>query len=136
MFNLLNLKQLVISSLISSESCQYHYSFIDRLKSLLYCHCHSQGALDERSDSSKVVDAHRNLLSVYDQLISTCTQLGLAALPCPVSESSLTIKASTLDEMHTRLSIETKETFERRERLREGSSIVTSILTQQHQPSR
>lgn len=90
----------------------------------------SETALEEGSDSGKIVEAHRNVLSLYEQMISSATQLGLAALPCPVSEATSKNGASSIDELQTRLSSETKETFERRERLREGTSIVTSILTQ------
>jgi hypothetical protein len=92
---------------------------------------YSESALEEHSDSSKIVEAHRLILSLYDQLISSATQLGIAALPCPVPPESTTSKGiPTIDDLHSRLSSETKETFERRERLREGTSIVTSILTQ------
>lgn len=90
----------------------------------------SEGALNEQADSSKVVEAHRTILALYDQLITSATQLGLAALPCPLSTSEVATRSSTLEELHTKLSNETKDTFERRERLREGASIVTSILTQ------
>lgn len=89
-----------------------------------------ENALDEGSDSNKIVEAHSAMIALYDQLISSATQLGLAALPCPVPESPTAKAASTIDELNARLSSETKETFERRERLREGVSIVTSILTQ------
>jgi hypothetical protein len=90
----------------------------------------SDHALEEGSDSSKIVEAHSAVLALYDQLISSATQLGLAAIPCPAADSMGGKKFSTIDDLHTRLSSETKETFERRERLREGTSIVTSILTQ------
>jgi hypothetical protein len=91
-----------------------------------------EGALDEHTDLKRVGEAHQMLIATYDQLLITATQLGLAALPCPISDGNAmsALKSSDLDEVHKALINETQGTFKRRERLREGTSMVTGILTQ------
>lgn len=91
---------------------------------------YSEDALADHSDPRKVVEAHGNLLALYDQLVTFAAQSGLAAIPCAGEVSKTDASAKTIDELQERLAKETNIAFEKRERLREGASMVTSILMQ------
>lgn len=100
--------------------------------------------IDDRISMDEVIQAHSNLIVMIDQLLSTATQSGFSGLACP-SEGELigSSKAEDIsmtdlqdkdrrndqqDDINARFSAQSKEAYERRERLRESASMITNIL--------
>ena len=90
----------------------------------------SENSLEADIDSESVLEAHKNLLTIYQELLIIATQSGLAAVPCPESGSLQGVKFDDQDTFHDKLVLEAQDTFKRRDTLREGASMVTSILMQ------
>lgn len=112
--------------------------------------------IDDSISMNEVVQAHTKLMEMIDQLLLTATQAGFSGLACPslVSETeTATIpkvedtQMSDLQEndqvksgdaldggsipqdiMNVRFAAQSKDSYERRERVRESASMITNIL--------
>lgn len=115
-----------------------------------------EGVCTKQVDPRSVVSAHTLLLSTLDHLIATASQAGFAGLPCSKSPSANDgddrdhriqpnegnaidpavnaderggLQNGTSGSIIARLAMQSRDTFERRERMRESVSAVTNILT-------
>lgn len=107
--------------------------------------------IDDRISMNEVVQAHKKLIEMVDQLLSTATQAGFSGLACPSSEEQSAAISKVEDtpmidlqengqgnnedslaedkaDMNARFAAQSKDSYERRERVRESASMITNIL--------
>lgn len=137
---------------------QFSNSQLKKLEELndTFFNLYDNVVMDDRISMDEVMKAHTNLIEMIDQLLSTATQAGFSGLACPSSEEEVAPVSKAEDtlmtelqengqsrtedalcgssnpqaDLNARLAAQSRDSYERRERLRESAFMITNILSQ------
>ncbi|PWN32067.1 uncharacterized protein FA14DRAFT_84573 [Meira miltonrushii] len=132
---------------------QFANSQLDKLEELneTFFNLYENVLVDDWISMDDVVQAHKKLIEMIDQLLSNATQAGFSGLACPLSEEQTAPVSKVEDtqmvdlqengqsknedtsngekeDINARFAAQSKDSYERRERLRESASMITNIL--------